>query len=264
MAVAGCGTPVPASAQVPISLVTRVGPTSIHLALGEPRDLEPSDDVIVDHGVFVISYNPTKLVPNWVAWRLVAEDLGTAERSNHFHSDPMLAVTMPSPRPRDYTRSGYDRGHLCPSGDRTGSADANEETFVMTNMEPQRHALNVGPWKGLEDFERQLARADKQVFLVAGGLFDAASPTLAGGEVVPRANFKIIVVLDRGAGAGAVNESTTTYAVIMPNSTTVSGTRWPDYLVSIDEVESQSGYDFLSSVPEDIQRRLEARTGHSE
>jgi endonuclease G, mitochondrial len=208
--------------------------------------------------VFVVSYNPTKLVPNWVAWRLVAEDLGTVERSNHFHADPMLPANMPSPRPLDYTRSGYDRGHMCPSGDRTASPTANDETFVMTNMEPQVHALNVGPWKGLEELERQLARDDKQVFVVAGGIFDSASASLARGETVPRATFKVIVVLDRDAGAGAVSLGTTTYAVIMPNSTTVLGTRWSQYLVSIDEVERQSGYDFLSDVPEAIQRVIEA------
>ena len=253
---------MPASGQAPVSVVTLVAPTSIHLALGEPRDHDPSDDVIVDHGVFVVSYNPTKLVPNWVAWRLVAEDLGTVERSNRFHADPMLPANMPSPRPRDYTRSGYDRGHMCPSGDRTASPGANDETFVMTNMEPQAHALNVGPWEGLEKFERDVARDGKQVFVVAGGVFDAAPVHLAGGEAVPRANFKIIIVLDQGAGASAVDATTTTYAVIMPNSTTVSGTRWPEYQVSIDEVERQSGYDFLTLVPEDIQRSLEAKIAH--
>ena len=250
---------MPAAGQAPISLVTlATQQTSIHLALGEPRDLDPSDDVVVDHGVFVVSYNPTKLVPNWVAWRLVAEDLGAVERSNRFHADPMLPANMPGPRPRDYTRSGYDRGHMCPSGDRTASSTANDETFVMTNMEPQLHALNVGPWKGLEEFERRLARDGKQVFVVAGGIFDSASAILAGREAVPRATFKVIVVLDRGAGAGAVSDRTTTYAVIMPNSTAVSGTRWSQYLVSIDEVERQSGYDFLSGVPEAIQRVIEA------
>lgn len=262
LAVGGCVTPAPATGQAPVSVTTLGTPTSIHLALGEPRDGDPSDDVIVDHGVFVVSYNPTKLIPNWVAWRLVAEDLGTVERSNRFHPDPMLPAHMPSSRPRDYTHSGFDRGHMCPSGDRTASPAANDETFVMSNIEPQAHALNVGPWKGLEEFERQLAREDKQVFVVAGGLFDAAPASLAAGEAIPGANFKIIVVLDRGGGAGAVNEETTTYAVIMPNSLSVSGTRWRAYLVSIDEIERQSGYDFLSLVPEDIQRRLEGRISH--
>lgn len=261
LALAGCGTPLPTAGQAPVSPDTVAAATSLHLALGQPRDRDPSDDVILDHGVFVVSYNPTKLVPNWVAWRLVATDLGDVERTDAFRSDPMLPAGGVGPQPRDYARSGYDRGHMCPSGDRTATVAANEETFVMTNMEPQVHALNAGPWKGLETFEREVAQHDKQVFVVAGGLFDAASPTLASGEAVPRANFKVIVVLERGNGTGSVNDATTTYAVIMPNSLTVARTRWHDYLVSIDEVERQSGYDLLSLVPEQVQQRLEARIG---
>jgi endonuclease G len=194
-----------------------------------------------------------------VAWRLVASDLGEVERSNFFHSDPLLPAGLGGPAKGDYRGSGYDRGHLCPSDDRTASVAANEETFVMTNMAPQVHALNAGPWEGLEKFERQVAREDKQVFLVAGGLFDAAPARLAGGEAVPRATFKVMLVLDRGAGAGAVNDATASYAVIMPNSLDVAGTRWWDYLVSIDEVERQSGYDFFALVPAERQARLEAR-----
>jgi endonuclease G len=259
LAVVGCGTPTPV---VGLVAVSRVAPTSIHLALGEPRDSDPSDDVILDHGVFVVSYNPTKLVPNWVAWRLVTEDMGTFHRTDPFHADPMLPAKMPGPRARDYARSGYDKGHMCPSGDRNVSEAVNDETFVMTNMQPQRHALNAGPWEGLEKLERDVARDGKQVFVVAGGIFDATPVRLAGGEAVPRANFKIVVVLDRGAGVSAVDAATTTYAVVMPNSTTVSGTRWPEYQVSIDEVERQTGYDFLTLVPEGIQRSLEAKIGH--
>jgi endonuclease G len=258
LALAGCGTPAASVGAPPASVVTPPLP-SLHLSLGQPRDQDPSDDVILDHGVFVVSYNPARLGPNWVAWRLVASDLGDVDRTDFFHSDPLLPAGMPGPTKLDYRNSGYDRGHLCPSGDRTASVAANEETFVMTNMEPQVHALNVGPWEKLETFERQLAREDRQIFLVAGGLFDAAPTRLAGGEAVPRASFKVMVVLERGTGAGAVNEATTTFAVIMPNTEDVARTDWSDYLVSIDEVERQSGYDFLSLVAPGVQRGLEAR-----
>ena len=139
---AGCA-PSPAlgggtAPQVPTS------PGSPHLALGEPRDADPSDDLVLDHRVFVLSFNPRRQVPNWVAWRLVAEDLGEAPRSGAFHADELLPPGMPGPRPRDYARSGFERGHMCPSGDRTATESANEETFVMTGMQPQRHALNAG------------------------------------------------------------------------------------------------------------------------
>jgi endonuclease G, mitochondrial len=165
---------------------------------------------------------------------------------------------MPGPRPQDYVGSHYDRGHLCPSADRSASSAANQETFVMTNMQPQRHALNAGPWQALEHFERDLASSDRQVFIVAGGLFDVAPRVLPGGEAIPRANFKIVVVLERGQRAADVTPATSSYAVIMPNSAAVAGTDWSEYLVAIDDVERESGYDFLSRVPTETQAILEA------
>jgi endonuclease G len=253
----GCGTPTPVGGASGPRAPTVPG--SRHLVLGEPNDGDPSDDVLVDHGVFVLSYNPRREVANWVAWLLVVDDLGDVSRSGAFHADELLPPEMSGPRPRDYARSGFDRGHMCPSGDRTATAAANEETFVMTNMLPQRHALNVGPWEGLERYERTLASSGRQVFIVAGGLFDGAPELLGSGIAVPRANFKIVVAVDRGAGAADVTPATTTYAVIMPNTVDVSGTAWPRYLVSIDDVERQSGYDFLSQVPAETQALLEAR-----
>ena len=128
----------------------------------------------------------------------------------------------------------------------------------MTNMQPQRHALNAGPWEALERYERGLAGPDKQVFFVAGGIFDVAPEVLSGGEAIPRASFKIIIVLERGQGAADVTPATTSYAVIMPNKRSVAGVPWSEYLVPIDEVERQSGYDFLSRIPTETQAVLEA------
>jgi endonuclease G, mitochondrial len=257
---AACGPPLPLAGVGRVSPAAPHTPGSIHLALGEPQDADPSDDLRLDHRVFVVSYNPNRHVPNWVAWRLVAEDLGQTPRSKNFHPDPLLPAEMSGPRSRDYTHTDYQRGHMCPSGDRTADADANQETFVMTNVQPQRRALNVGPWEQLENYERKLARGHQQVFIVAGGLFDHEPLTLPGGEEVPRANFKIIVVLDPGQGSGDVTPASDIYAVIMPNDNRVSGTNWSQYLVSIDEIERQSGYDFLSSVPAATQKAIESRT----
>ena len=233
-------------------------PASVHLALGEPRDADPSDDVLLDHGAFVVSYNPVLRATNWVAWRLRAEDLGSVQRSNDFHPDALLAAGLPGPRNADYSGSHYDRGHLCPAGDRSASALANEETFVMTNIQPQRPALNRGPWEALERQERRLAASGDQLFIVAGGLFDPVPATLRGGESIPRASFKIIVALARGQGAADLTPATSSYAVIIPNSIAVAGRSWSEFLVAIDEIERQSGYDFLSQVATTTQAVLEA------
>jgi endonuclease G len=76
---------------------------------------------------------------------------------------------------------------------------------------------------------------------------------------VPNANFKIVVILRRGEGAADVAEVTPVIAVLMPNEPGVGPHAWTDYVTSVDRVEEETGYDFLSAVPEPVQRVIEAR-----
>lgn len=233
---------------------------SLHVALGVPTDADPSDDVLLDRQAYVVSYNPDKRVPNWVAWHLDRSDLGRVKRRNDFRADHLLPSGMSVATPADYVRSGYDRGHLCPSADRDDTAEHNSLTFLMTNMVPQLHELNAGPWEKLEEHERELAAgADAELFLVAGGIFAARPPTIGRGVAVPRATFKIIVALRRGERADAVTPATPIVAVAMPNERWVAARPWTEFVTSVDELERETGYDFLSSVREDVQAVLEAR-----
>jgi endonuclease G len=230
-----------------------------HLILGIPHDSDPSDDVILNHGYFVISYNPKKNDPNWVAWRHTAADMGSAARQDNFHADTMLPAPFYQVTDTDYKGSGYDRGHMCPSADRTSTVDANTNTFVMTNMQPQLHNLNAGPWEALETLERTLTANQKDVYIVAGGIFDASPATIGPGIAVPKANFKIIVVLDPGQGPADVTDTTPIYAAIMPNDATATGSAWGQYATSVDDIEAQTGYDFLSLIPDPVDTTIEAK-----
>ena len=191
---------------------------SIHVALGIPTDSDPSDDYLLDHDVYVVSYNPNKNVPNWVAWALDRSFLGHVRRKNDFRPDASLPSTFYHVTPQDYHDSGYDRGHLCPSADRDDSPTNNSLTFLMTNMQPQLHELNAGPWEKLEEYERELAhQRDAELFIVAGGIFDTHYRSVGHGVAVPKANFKIIVALRQGQSASDVKSETKTIAVVMPN-----------------------------------------------
>jgi endonuclease G len=198
-----------------------------------------------------------------VAWRLVPSDLGNQARSNSFAPDKNLPSTITIVQPKDYAKSGYDKGHMCPSADRTSTLPANTETFLMTNMQPQLHSLNAGPWKSLETYERGLAASGKQVEIVAGGVFTNSTATIGPGIAVPTANFKILVVQEPGQTASDVTTSTPVYAVIMPNKAESAGTKWTQFLVSVDEVERQTGYDFLSEIPDDVENVIEARVANA-
>jgi endonuclease G len=247
-----------ARARPPLSVAGSI--RSPHLQLGTPIDADESDDLLLDHGQYVSSYNPIRHVPNWVAWRLSGDDLGQADRRDDFRPDPDLPLGVFRATPRDYLRSGYDRGHLCPSADRTRSAEANATTFLMTNIQPQVHELNAGPWERLAVYARTLARSnDLVLYIVAGGLF-GAHPTLIGHALaVPDFSYKIVCAVQRGQSVTELSVNTKVLAVKMPNQHSIAGHAWTEYLVSVDELERESGYDFMPGIPEPLQELLESQ-----
>lgn len=233
--------------------------SSPHVALGVPTDSDPSDDLLMDKGAYVLSYSDALRQPSWVAWRVTRADLGSAPRSNDFRQDADLPTGFFRVGPGDYARTGYDRGHLCPSAHRTASREENSLTFLMTNMQPQVHALNAGPWKGLESHERQRAAEGKLVYVVAGGIF-AASPARFGPQIaVPEASFRITVVLESGQGPADVSAQTPVIGTIMPNDASARGRKWQELRASVDEIERRTRYDFLSALDDEVERAVEAR-----
>lgn len=232
---------------------------SSHVALGTPRDADPTDEYFIDERSFVLSYNPEKRVSNWVAWQLERQHLGHVRRRNDFRADLALPARFYRVQESDYAHSGYDRGHLCPSADRKNSAEDNSQTFLFTNIVPQLHELNSGPWEHFETYARARVHAGALLYLVAGSLFSAPFPTIGNGVAVPAANFKIMVVLSPGQGSRDVDENTELIAVSMPNQRGVGEHEWTEYLTTVDAIEQASGYDFLNAVPESVQRVIEAR-----
>ena len=210
--------------------------------------------------MFVLSYNARKRVPNWVAWRLDASQLGSQRRKNDFRPDPLLPAAFYHVSDRDYRRSGYDRGHLCPSADRSESPADNSRTFLFTNIEPQLHELNAGPWEQLEEYVRRRVRRGQISYLVAGGVISEPYATIGNGVAVPVGSFKIIAFLDDGQTANDVSIATEVLAVMMPNQPGVGQHAWTEYLTSVDAIEQASGYDFLNAVSVPVQRIIEART----
>lgn len=237
-------------------------PDSAHLALGNPSGATGStsnpNNFLVVRPQFALSYNRGKGGPNWVSWHTDSSDLGTVDRTNAFAPDPLLPAAWRI-RPTDYTGSGFDRGHVCPSADRTRTAADNRATFVMSNMLPQTPDLNREVWRKLEEYSRTLVNQGNEVYVVAGGRGE--SETIAGGKVnVPTHTWKIIVVLTRGNNdLRRIDANTRVIAVDMPNVTGIRRDPWQKYITTVDEIESSTGYDFLSNVAEDVQAEIEAK-----
>lgn len=231
---------------------------SPHLALGIPDTSSVGNTTrwLLVRPQLATSYDTTRKVPNWTAWTLDVTNFGPATRATTFRIDPLLPTGTPQARDSDYTNSGFDRGHLCPSADRTSTDPDNDATFFLTNVVPQTHASNAGPWLDLEDEARTLANQGKRLVIIAGPIFGATTQTIGTGVHVPVSMFKVVVVLEGAPAPAAVTTSTLVYATIIPNSSVVSGA-WRQWQVTIDDVEAHTGLDFLSDVDPAIQAAVE-------
>jgi endonuclease G len=240
----------------------------LHAPLGIPKDNDDSDDYLMEKPQYVLSYNNARGGANWVAWNLNESWYGTVERKQgQFITDMSLPDGFQRITHNDYTGSGYDRGHMVRSEERTRTREDNDATFLMTNILPQTHDLNAGPWLSLETYCEVLAKKkNHELYLIAGGIYDKNPEYLKGkgnGRVaIPKSTWKIVVVLERGQGLESVNKETRVIAVNMPNEQgkEFKKSGWRKYLTTVDELERLTGYDFLSNVPPDVQAVIESKT----
>ena len=248
---------------------------SEHLVMGNPSnavvDVNQPTNYLLDKPQYAVSYHRDRGIPNWVSWHLDSTWIGSTPRQNDFRPDATLPAGWYQVQSTDYTGSGFDRGHNCPSGDRTNSVETNSATFLMTNMMPQAPDNNQGPWEQLESYSRTLVSGGKggaELYIIAGGSGQGGSGsnggttnTVAGGHVtVPNITWKVIMVLPAASGndVARVNNSTRLIAIIMPNTQGIRNNTWQQYRVSVDQVEALTGYDFFSNVPVAIQNVIEA------
>lgn len=232
---------------------------SPHLVLGNPSNAGSGNlnNYLIERSPYALSYNRDRGTANWVSWQLNADWLGNTERQDNFRQDGGLPAGVYQVTPNDYRNTGFDRGHIVPSGDRTGSVPDNSATFLMTNILPQAPANNQGIWRELEEYSRdQVYQFDQQLYVMAGGYGEQTK--LASGRVtVPSRLWKIIVVLDPGETVADIDLGTPVIVVDMPNQDT-SSSDWRTYQTTVDRLELATGYDFLSQIPVKTQAILES------
>jgi endonuclease G len=133
-------------------------------------------------------------------------------------------------------------------------------------MIPQAPNNNQITWENLESYSRKLVSAGNELYIISGGYGSGGTgsngyrTTVGNGVVVPAKVWKVIVVLPSGNNdLSRVTSSTRVIAVMMPNDQTVSSQPWGNYRVSVDSIESLTGYNFLSSVSSSLQSTIEAK-----
>jgi endonuclease G len=242
---------------------------NINLTMGNPSGavtdtLYPSN-FLIQRGQFCTSYNRDRGIPNWVAWEYDVSWAGSAQRQDNFIPDPLVPSQWYHVVTTDYNNTGFSRGHMCPSEDRTVTQADNDSLFFMTNMIPQSQTINGGVWETLESYCRTLAQSGNKLYIYSGPYFEGGTglngylTSCAGGKVtIPAKVWKVIMVLPAGTNdLSRVTTSTRCIAVIMPNDQS-SISSWQSCRVSVDSVEALTGLDFFSNVPVDIQAVIEA------
>ncbi len=256
-------TPVGPSPVPPTALPsTTTPPLSLHLTLGNPSGAvadpaQPANFLIL-RNQYALAYQRDRGIPLWVSWHLDAADLGATERyTGQFITDMALPKGWYRVTHDDYTGSGYDRGHMAPSADRTASEQDNEATFLLTNVLPQTPESNRGAWEQLEAYARTLVGQGNELYIIAGSA--GTQGTLAGGKLtIPAATWKLMVVLPAATGddLARISAQTRVLAVWMPNTAAMKDQAWATTTTTVRCLEERTGLQFLTALPTAVRTAL--------
>ena len=203
---------------------------------------------IVFHNNYTLSYSEEHEQAEWVAYLLKKSDLVSTQRKRPYFNEDK-AVKTKSADWRSYKNSGYDKGHLCPAADRKRTIESYNETFLTSNISPQYHDFNAGIWNDLEQTVRYWAKSYNDVYVVTGGVLSDNLKTIGKDPVsVPNYFYKIIFK-DNG-------DSSKMIAFLIPNKRNLNQPL-QSYVVSVDQVEKETGIDFFSKLDNALESRLE-------
>lgn len=214
-------------------------------------ELRPSstEGIEITHEYYAFSYRTEYEQAEWVAYWLRPEHLTQDDRKRpYFEVDP--SVPGKSAHWRNYKGSGYDRGHLCPAGDRRFSEEAYNETFFTSNVSPQDREFNAGIWNRLEQQVRSWCKRYGDLYIVTGGILEEGLEEIGSeGVEVPDYFYKIVY---------RPGDDEALIAYLIPNQEQKSDLS--RFEVSVDEIERRSGLDFFTLLDKGKQEELEAPT----
>lgn len=202
---------------------------------------------VIHHEGYSLSYSESHEQAEWVAYELKKAHLAkTNFKRPYFEID--LAVKTGAAHWRNYKKSGYDRGHLCPAGDRRYSQFAHDETFLTSNISPQKHSFNSGIWNKLEQKVRYWASKYNGVFVATGGVLTGKMKTIGEEDVaVPNQFYKVLIDTNTG--------KTKMIAFLMSHQD--SNRPLYEFVVPVDHIEALTGIDFFADLDDALENSLE-------
>ncbi|KWW31623.1 MAG: endonuclease G, mitochondrial [bacterium P3] len=199
---------------------------------------------VVHHYAYSLEYSEADEQPRWVAYMLCRSRLdGPYSRNNtrgcQFRADD--AIGTKSSSPADYKRSGYSRGHLVPAADMKWDSTALVETFLLSNISPQRADFNSGVWNRIEMQVRRWAERYDTLYIVTGPLLGNGNEERIGDNcvTVPDAFYKAVYIpsIQQAVGFLVAHRQ--------------SKDRLRTFAMSIDELEAHIGIDLFAGMPDE-------------
>ena len=215
----------------------------------QQETLTPTVGQVIKHEAYTVSYSEEHEQAIWVSYTLTREMLvKNVKRKSGFTYDPM--VKTKSANSKTYTRSGYDRGHLCPSADMAYSKTYMKESFYTSNISPQKPKFNRGIWKKLETEVRKWADRDGKLYIATAGILRKGLSKIGekGKEQIsiPTYFYKVVLDLEHSRAIG----------FIMPNKEYKGSIM--NFAVTVDSVEAVTGLDFYSALEDGLEERIES------
>jgi endonuclease G len=200
----------------------------------------------IQQAYYTICYSDKHRQAKWTIHRLTLNSInGKQKRTNDFRKNPQVDDPVGS---KDFSGSGFDRGHMVPAADMKLNKQAMSETFYMSNMSPQNSSLNRGMWGSLERRTRDWVKRDGEAYVVTAPVLENGLNRIKSGVSIPDYYYKIIYFPD----------DQIVKAFLIPNIKPIKNEKFYDYSVSVDEIEKVTGLDFFAELPDSIEDELEA------
>ena len=233
---------------------------SFQMQLGNPSgaivDTNNHAHYLIQRTVEAIDYSDNLGEPVWARWDLTAGDVGGSGRSSTFITDTNLPPNFYRVTTTDYNGVGtnlFNRGHLCPSADRTDTTNDNKLVFFMSNIMPQSALNNQGVWGNLEDYCRtQLT--NNELLIICGPSGFGTNTIPSGKAFIPSNVWKIVVLVPNGSGTALSRISATNrvIAVSIPNVTNGLSSDWHAYVTSPQKIEQNTDFTFFTTLSPDV------------
>jgi endonuclease G len=246
--------------------------TNLQMQLGNPSNATANpnnhDHYLIQRTVETLDYSDNLGEPVWASWDLTASDVGSATRSTSYYTDTNLPPNFYRVKDSDYNGVGnidFNRGHLCPSEDRTDTTNDNKLVFFMSNIMPQSGPNNQGVWENLESDCRDFASAGNELLILCGPSGFGTNTIPSGKAYIGSNVWKIAVIVHTNSGTALSRLSVTNrvIAVSIPNVTNGLSSSWQTYLTSPRQIEQDTGFTFFSAVPANIAAVFRAKVDGS-